>query len=152
MRAKILSALAGLASIAVAFAEENATTTTTTTTTTASTIDLSIIVPVVNQILPVILIIGVISALFKAFGRIAISKIHNVPAVFTKIKPYLPAIFTIVILCIGIVTGVYADDYVSMDMSGLANMLVSLMISLLPLLFVLMIFKAIMGAFSDALK
>ena len=160
MRVKLLSILSALASIAVVFAqEENATVTTTTTTTTATTtsatIDLSIIVPIINQLIPVFLVIGVISALFRAFRGIAISKIHNISTIFSRIKPYLPTIFAVMTLCVGTIVGannVYAQDTINMDMSGLANMLVSLMISLLPLLFVLMIFKAIMSAFSDALR
>ena len=140
-------------SIAVAFAEENATTTTTTTTSTAASIDLSVIIPIINQLLPVFLIIAVISALFKAFRSIAAVKIHRVPTMFSKIKPYLPAIFTVAILCVGIVAGVHgvvADE--GIDMSDMTVMLVSLMTSLMPLLFILMIFKALMSAIGSAVS
>ena len=99
--------------------------------------------------------IAVISALFKAFRSIAIAKVHNVPmfSKLSKVKPYLPAIFSIVMLCVGIVAGVHgvvAEDSSAFDISDMTLMLVSLMTSLMPLLFVLMIFKALMSAMNSA--
>ena len=148
----VIGVLAGAAYLPVAYANTT-TTTTTTSTSSGSSIDLSLIGTLIVQLLPVFVVLAVLKMLFSAFGRIAISKIHRFTNAVAARSKYIAAVAAVALLLLpAILPGAYAQTDGSVDWGSMIQPMIGLIISIMPLLLIIMIFKAIFGALSDAFK
>jgi len=148
-----VSAISLLSFIPAALCQETNSTTTTTTTTSAInwSIDPAPLINLVIALLPAILVIVIIKSVLGSIASFArFSKIHRITAFF---KANWPRIAPLAVLCL-LVTGVTfgfapvaaqetTTSTVNIDVSGLIN----LVMSLLPLIIILVILKALMNAF-----
>ena len=149
----ILSALCLLPMLGGVFAQEsNSTTTTTTTSIQIPQIDVAPLINLVVALLPAILVIVIIRAVlgsisgFARFSRIKnkfsgwFNAVNN-----SRMVKVLPAVLMVAFLCFGFISGVAAEtsSTSTIDVSSM----IDLVMSLLPLIIVLVIVKALMNAF-----
>ena len=136
-------------------------TTNSTTTTTTSTIDWSIdVAPLINiviSLLPAVLAIGIIKMLFDSLGRFGrfvrfkekLPKVSINPS-HVKLAASITAIAVIVAGFLSVTPTALAqtDASTGFDVSSMVNLVMSLM----PLIIILVIMKALMNAFSGIAK
>ena len=147
-----VSAISLLSFIPAALCQETNSTTTTTTTTSAInwTIDPAPLINLVIALLPAILVIVIIKSVLGSIASFArFSKIHRIGAFFKANWPRILPLIVLGLLVTGVTLGfapVAAEETtstVNIDVSGLIN----LVMSLLPLIIILVILKALMNAF-----
>ena len=148
----ILSALCLLPMLGGVFAQEsNSTTTTTTTSIQIPQIDVAPLINLVVALLPAILVIVIIRAVLGSISGFArLTRIKNKLGGWfntvnnSRVVKILPAVLMIGFLCVGFFSGVAAETTSStIDVSQM----IDLVMSLLPLIIVLVIVKALMNAF-----
>ena len=140
--ATCVTALIGLVS-----AQENATSTNTIN----INIDVSPLISLVVSLLPVILTIVIIKAMFEYLGGFArISKWFKarINALYTYVSSHRESLLTYLSLGLVALVGLFAGGFaqessLNIDISGLIN----IVIQLLPLIIVLVVIRAIMDAF-----
>ena len=147
----ILSALCLPLLISSVLAEGNQTTTTTTTIQIPQ-IDVAPLINLVVALLPAIPVIVIIRAVLgsiSSYARFTRFR-HKLSGWFnavsnSRVVRVLPAVLMIAFLCFGFISGVAADtgSTTSIDVSAM----IDLVMSLLPLIIVLVIVKALMNAF-----
>ena len=147
----ILSALCLLPMLGGVFAEES-NSTTTTTTIQIPQIDVAPLINLVVALLPAILVIVIIKAVLgsiSSYARLVRIK-HRLSGWFnavsnSRVVRVLPAVLMIAFLCFGFISGVAAETSSTTGID--VSQMIDLVMSLLPLIIVLVIVKALMNAF-----
>ena len=150
----ILSALCLPLLISSVLAEGNETTTTTTTSITIPQIDVAPLINLVVALLPAILVIVIIRAVLGSiagYARLVRIK-HKLSGWFnaasnSRVVRVLPAVLMVAFLCFGFFSGMVAADTGSSTTGIDVSAMIDLVMSLLPLIIVLVIVKALMNAF-----
>jgi len=148
----ILSALCLPLLISGVLAEGNQTTTTTTTSIQIPQIDVAPLINLVVALLPAILVIVIIRAVLgsiSSYARLVKIK-HRLSGWFnavsnSRVVRVLPAVLMIAFLCFGFISGVAAETSSTTGID--VSQMIDLVMSLLPLIIVLVIVKALMNAF-----
>jgi len=148
----ILSALCLLPMLGGVFAQESNSTTTTTTSIQIPQIDVAPLINLVVALLPAILVIVIIRAVLGSiagYARLARIK-HKLGGWFnavsnSRVVRVLPAVLMIAFLCFGFISGVAAQTSSTTGID--VSQMIDLVMSLLPLIIVLVIVKALMNAF-----
>jgi len=149
----ILSALCLLPMLGGVLAEEsNSTTTTTTTSIQIPQIDVAPLINLVVALLPAILVIVIIRAVLgsiSGYARFTRFK-HKLSGWFNAVSnsrmvKVLPAVLMVAFLCFGFFSGVAAETSSTSTID--VSQMIDLVMSLLPLIIVLVIVKALMNAF-----
>ena len=147
-----LSALCLPLLISGVLAEGNETTTTTTTSIQIPQIDVAPLINLVVSLLPAILVIVIIKAVLGSISGFArLTRIKNKFGGWfntvsnSRVVKILPAVLMIGFLCVGFFSGVAAETSSTSTID--VSQMIDLVMSLLPLIIVLVIVKALMNAF-----